>query len=156
PHDLETVLVTGVVTAGDHHTAVGVEMMNTEIHEGCRTDTDVDHLGTRFDQTVDQRLEQACPGAPTIAAHHDARRISGLLPRAKHTRQTATDLANQIIAQIAVCNASNIVFAKDVSDHRAGPYTSPPSVQSAQGDPSFFASARSIIARQSARNAKPS
>src|SRR5262249_33864067 len=72
-HDLEAVLVTGVVASCDHHAAVRVEVMNSEVQHRRRANADVLHVNPSLGESRDECLEKTRARETTIACNGESR-----------------------------------------------------------------------------------
>ena len=94
---------------GNFDSTVRVEMIQREIKQRCRTDTDVDDLKAGRDQSGNDSLGVTFGSSPAISANTDAG-TTGLIDNC------AVHFAKQkskIFIELFLCHTADVVFAKD-------------------------------------------
>jgi len=115
-HDLHAVVFAGVVATGDHHAAVGVQVVHREVELGSRADADIDDARAARDQPRRQCSEDARPREPAVARDRDAGRLF-FARRLQELGEPAPDALHERIAEIALGLTTDVVFAKNVRAH---------------------------------------
>src|SRR5688572_32744301 len=113
-HQLETVFVSWIVAAGDHHATIGVEVMHGEIEQRCGPDADVDHIDACSGQPVRKRVEQSRRRQSAIASDRDGERFSFRRLLDYGSSKSLARRADEIAREFAICDPSDVVFAKDM------------------------------------------
>ena len=101
---------------GDHHGAVGTEVVRREIEHRRGPLADVDDIRPGLDEPLHQRSEEPRRREAAVAADRDAERLAArrtLL--SEHGAEAAADAMRNRIAQIAVGDSSDVVFAENVT-----------------------------------------
>jgi len=106
---LETVLIGGVVTAGDHHAGVHVEAMQGEVKHGCRHDAQIHHVRARRPDALGEVLKQPGGAQPNVAPHRDALHPALDGPRG----QRAAYRPHRLRREIAVGHPPDVVGPED-------------------------------------------
>ena len=121
-HQLEAVVLGGVVASGDHHGAVGEEVMRREVQERRRSYADVDDIGARGHQPLRQSREEPWARQAAVAGDGDRNRLTGRGAGAESNvrREGTTDREDELIGEVHVGYAADVVFAKHVRRHRHG------------------------------------
>jgi len=70
-YHLETVVVGGVVAAGDHHGGMSAQVIGGKIGHRCRHQTEIDHVDTALADALRQCRRERRPGEPAVASDDD-------------------------------------------------------------------------------------
>jgi hypothetical protein len=112
-HDLESVVLRGVVAAGDHDTALGAEVITGVVQHRGRHSADIDHVETCREQAANQVFAQHRAAGAAIGADHDG--IAAALVRLAPDRPP--DRAGEIGIEQLV-EAADVVIAEDLGRNR--------------------------------------
>jgi hypothetical protein len=93
-------------------------MMRREVEQRRRSDADLDHVRPRLAQAAHERREQPRRRQPAVAADRDTK---GLRPRLgaldQHGPECATDRVHDVVGQVAIGDAPDVVLAEDMPGH---------------------------------------
>ena len=92
-------------------------MVNREIEERGRPDTDVDHVYAGPKQSAAESSMQTRRAQPTVTAHSDPLETALRVERA----EASTERAHEVIVEIAFSMAADVVLPKDVRVHAVTP-----------------------------------
>jgi hypothetical protein len=115
-HDLETVVRSRVVAAGDHHAAVGAEVVHREVQLRGGSDTHVDDVSAASHEALHQGCEDARAGKAAVARDGDAR-CARLGCRAQQLGEAAADAFDESVVEVAVRDGPDVVLTKDMRAH---------------------------------------
>ena len=108
-HHLEAVLVASVVTAGDHDAAVGRRARERTRRAWASARPRCRRRGAGAREAADERSEEAVARESTVAPDGDARTGDVCV---EHRRERLPDPRGDAVGQVAVSDASNVVFAE--------------------------------------------
>ena len=89
-------------------------MMDREIEERRRNDADVDDVSSGPGEAIDERGVKAGAREPAVSSDGETRRPSRVASRGEHLSETTAEPSREVVREIAIGSASNIVLAKNV------------------------------------------
>ncbi len=107
--DLQAIVFRRVVAAGDHHASARVEVMCSEVQDGCRRQPDVHHIAPGLEQALHEgRMQRHAGQAPIARDDH------GLLPEGMGLGPDGeADLHDRVVGQRTADDATDVVAAED-------------------------------------------
>ena len=112
---LEPVVLDRVVASGHHDAAVRLEVEDREVEPRRRNLPHVEHVRARVAESLDQRRLDPRRGKPDVAPHRER-----LLPALAHELgERGADRTHDVVRQISIGQATDIVLAEDLRIRRA-------------------------------------
>jgi len=112
-HQLESVVLDGIVAAGHLHSPVQVEVVHGEVELGGGHHAQADHVDTEGDDALDEMGDQGGRGFPHVHPH----RHPASSPLHDPGGIGASEVSHRVGIEVAFHHASDVVLAEDVRVH---------------------------------------